>query len=362
VAKHFRPLTISDIRNETEDCLSVSFRIPDEWKEEFKFRAGQNITLRSTIRGEEVRRSYSICSSPYENELRVAIKKVEEGLFSSFAHETFKPAQTLEVLAPTGNFILPLLASNNKHYVAFAAGSGITPVISILKTILQEEPLSRFTLVYGNRTRSSVIFREELLALKNDHPGRFQLINIFSREKMDAPLFEGRIDTAKCEMIFKQLIPLAADQEYLLCGPAPMIFSLRDWLISHTVPGKKIHYELFSDPGASGSQLKKTIAEKKQSPGEKSLVTIRLDGVSADFEIPREGPTILEAAIQAGADLPYACRAGVCASCRAKLVQGKVTMDQNYSLADEELEDGFILACQAHPASEKLTIDFDIRS
>ncbi len=361
MAKHFRPLTILDIRNETPDCISVAFHIPDEWKEEFHFKAGQNITLRSNIRGEEIRRSYSICSSPFENELRVAIKKVEEGLFSSHAHHHFKPAQVLDVLAPTGNFYLSLQASNKKHYVAFAAGSGITPVISLLKTILKEEPLSRFTLVYGNRNRSSVIFREELLALKNDHPEQFQLIPVFSREKMDAPIFEGRIDAAKCEIIFKQIVPLAADQEFLLCGPAPMIFAVRSWLLEQKVNEKKIHFELFSDPGEAGSAFKKITPEKKESSREKSLVTIRLDGLSTDFQIPVEGPSILEAAIQAGADLPYACRAGVCASCRAKLLKGKVTMDQNYALADEELEQGFILACQSHPASEKIEIDFDIR-
>jgi ring-1,2-phenylacetyl-CoA epoxidase subunit PaaE len=361
VAKHFRPLMILDIRNETTDCLSVSFHIPEEWKEEFQFKAGQNITLKTSINGQEVRRSYSICSSPYENELRVAIKKVEEGLFSSHAHTHFKTSQVLDVLAPTGNFVLPLNATSKKHYIAFAAGSGITPVISLLKTILKEEPPGSFTLIYGNRTRNSVIFREELLALKNEYPERFQLIPIFSREKMDAPIFEGRIDAPKCEMIFKQIIPLAPDQEYLLCGPAPMIFSVRDWLLNQKVNEKKIHFELFSDPGESVSTFKKIRTEKKESSDKKSLVTIRLDGISTDYQLPVEGPTILEAAIIAGADLPYACRAGVCATCRAKLVEGKVTMDQNYALADEELEQGFILACQSHPVSEKLVIDFDIR-
>jgi ring-1,2-phenylacetyl-CoA epoxidase subunit PaaE len=361
VAKHFRPLQILDIRNETDDCVSVSFHVPDEWKEEFKFKAGQNITLRTRIQGEEIRRSYSICSSPFENELRVAIKKVEEGLFSSHAHSHFKSLQVLDVLAPTGNFVLPIDASNKKHYVAFAAGSGITPVISLLKTILKEEPFSRFTLIYGNRNRSSVIFREELLALKNEYPNQFQLIMIFSREKMDAPVFEGRIDASKCEMIFKQILPLSEDQEFLLCGPAPMIFSIRSWLLEQKIADKKIHFELFSDPGELGKPGEKTNSVIAESSEIKSLVTIRLDGVSADYQIPVQGPSILEAAIQAGADLPYACRAGVCASCRAKLVKGKVTMDQNYALADEEIEQGFILACQSHPASEKLIIDFDIR-
>ncbi|MDP9041427.1 MAG: 2Fe-2S iron-sulfur cluster-binding protein [Bacteroidota bacterium] len=361
MAKHFRSLTISDIRNETEDCLSVSFHIPEQWREEFKFKAGQNITLRTRIGGEEIRRSYSICSSPFENEMRVAIKKVEEGLFSSHAHKHFKPRQSIDVMAPTGNFVLPLQSGRRKHYVAFAAGSGITPLISILKTILKEEPQSRFTLIYGNRTRSSVIFKEELLGLKNNHPDRFQLIPVFSREKMDAPVFEGHIDVPKCKIIFKQILPMAEDQEYLLCGPAPMIFSIRSWLIEQNIDEKKIHYELFADPGEAGVARTQIAGGKKQSSELTSRVTIRLDGVSKDFEIPVEGPTILEAAIQAGADLPYACRAGVCASCRAKLIKGKVTMDQNYSLADEELEQGFILACQSHPASENLVIDFDIR-
>jgi ring-1,2-phenylacetyl-CoA epoxidase subunit PaaE len=361
VAKHFRPLTILDIRKETDDCISVSFTIPAEWKEEFKYEAGQNITLRSNINGEEVRRSYSICSGPHEGELRVAIKKVEEGLFSSHAHRYFNPGQSLDVLAPTGNFVLSLQPANKKHYVAFVAGSGITPVISLLKTILREEPLSQFTMIYGNRSRSSMIFREDLMALKNDYPDKFQLISIFSREKADAPLFEGRIDAPKCELIFKHIIPMAADQEYLLCGPAQMIFELRDWLHAQGVPEKKIHFELFSDPGETGFAAKKKSAENQGSTAPTSQVTIRLDGISTDFQIPAEGPSILDAAIRAGADLPYACRAGVCASCRAKLVNGKVTMDQNYALADEELEQGFILACQSHPDSAKLTIDFDIR-
>jgi ring-1,2-phenylacetyl-CoA epoxidase subunit PaaE len=361
VAKHFRLLKIKDIRNETPDCISVSFHVPPEWKEEFQFKAGQNITLRALVEGEELRRSYSICSGPYENELRVAIKKLESGRFSAHAHNHFKTDLTLEVMAPTGNFILPLNAENKKHYVAFAAGSGITPVISLLKSILKEEPRSHFTLVYGNRRRSGVIFREELMALKNDYPEQFQLISIFSREKMEAPVFEGRIDEGKCELIFGKIIPLAADQEYLLCGPAPMIFSVRDWLLNQGVNEKKIHYELFSDPGEAGVSVKKINSENKEPIQKESQVTIRLDGVSTEYKIPFAGPTILEAAIQAGADLPYACRAGVCATCRAKLVKGQVTMDQNYSLADEELEQGFILACQSHPASENLVIDFDIR-
>lgn len=361
MAKHFRPLIIDDIRNETADCLSVSFQVPDDWKEEFQFKAGQNVTLRSIIQGNEIRRSYSICSSPHENELRVAIKKVEQGLFSSFAHNNLKKTQVLEVLPPTGNFFLPLKKTNHKHYVAFAAGSGITPVISILKNILHDEPDSSFTLIYGNQTRASVIFREELLALKNNYPERFQFLNIFSREKTDAPIFEGRIDVAKCELIFKQLVPFTSHQEYLICGPAQMIFSIREWLQNKNVDDKNIHFELFSSPGEITGDLNKKEQNNKTPSQNKSRVTIKLDGISTDYLVPIEGPTILDFAVSAGADLPYACRAGVCATCRAKLVKGKVIMEDNFALADEELEQGFILVCQSHPASDKLTIDFDIR-
>jgi len=361
LAIHFRQLQIQDIRQETEDCISVSFLIPEQWKEEFNYKAGQNISLRSTVGNEELRRTYSICNSPHEHELRIAIKKVVEGKFSSYAHDHLHSKDWIDVLPPAGNFILPMKPENKNHYVAFAAGSGITPVIAILKTILLEEPESRITLIYGNRMRNTIIFREELENIKNNYPERFQLIHIFSREKTDLAIQEGRIDAEKCALIFKHLVPLSNNEQFLLCGPAPMIFSLREWLLNQKIDTKKIHYELFSDPGESAAFVKKDSPENKINPGEKSVVTIRLDGVSQEYHMPKSGSSILAFAIQEGADLPYACKAGVCASCRAKLIEGKITMDQNYALADEELEEGFILACQAHPVSNKLTIDFDIR-
>ena len=219
MAKHFRSLVVKDIRKETDDCISVSFHIPEEWKEEFRFKAGQNITIRTQMLGEELRRSYSICTGPHENELRIAIKKAPGGRFSTYALESLKAAQVLEVLPPTGNFQLNLDEKNKKQYIAFAAGSGITPVISLVKTILKEEPLSQITLIYGNRTRGSVIFREELEDLKNIFPARLQLIHIFSREKTDAPIHEGRIDAAKCELIFKHLVPLKSESSHdLYCA------------------------------------------------------------------------------------------------------------------------------------------------
>lgn len=361
MAKHFHSLAVKDIRKETPDCISVSFHIPEEWKEEFRYKAGQNITIRAQMLGEELRRSYSICSSPHENELRIAIKKAPGGRFSTYALESLKAAQVLDVLPPTGNFQIFLDEKNKKHYIACAAGSGITPVISLIKSILKEEPGSQTTLIYGNRTRNDIIFREELEDLKNNFPERLQLIHIFSREKSDAPIHEGRIDPAKCELIFKYLVPLASNEEFLLCGPSPMIFGVRDWLLQQGIDARKIHYELFSDPGDNIQPSFKTVPVPEESDQQKSFVTIRLDGVSHDFQLPFKGDTILEAAIKQGADLPYACKAGVCATCRAKLLEGKVTMDQNYALADEEVEDGFILTCQSHPASPRLVIDFDIR-
>jgi ring-1,2-phenylacetyl-CoA epoxidase subunit PaaE len=361
LAKHFRSLTIKDIRKETPDCISVSFHIPPEWKEEFDFKAGQNITIRTPFAGEELRRSYSICTGPHENELRIAIKKAPGGRFSTYALASLKAAQVLEVLPPTGNFQLSLDEKNKKQYIAFAAGSGITPVISLIKTILKEEPESQVVLVYGNRDRSSIIFREELEALKNIFSERFQLIHIFSREKSDTPLQEGRIDAAKCAMIFKYLLPLTPDQEFLLCGPAAMIFGLRDWLLEQGTDPRHIHFELFSDPEASRQTGLAAATASAPKDLQKSQVMIRLDGISHEFQLPFNGDSVLDAAIKQGADLPYACRAGVCASCRAKLLEGQVTMDQNYALADEELEDGFILTCQSHPASPRVVIDFDIR-
>jgi ring-1,2-phenylacetyl-CoA epoxidase subunit PaaE len=310
--------------------------------------------------GEELRRSYSICSSPHENELRIAIKKAPGGRFSTYAAESLRAAQTLEVLPPTGRFVLDLEEKNKKHYIAFAAGSGITPVISLIKTIFRQEPLSQVSLVYGNRTRSSVIFLEELEQLKNRYPQRFQLIHIFSRERTEAPVNEGRIDAAKCEQLFSHLIPLTPDAIFLLCGPAPMIFTVRDWLLQRGVDTHRIHYELFSDPGehpVSAADLPAGETSDERS----SSVSIRLDGVNYDLQVPYQGESILETAIRQGIDLPYACKAGVCATCRARLLEGKVRMDQNYALVEEELEAGFILTCQSHPTTPRVRIDFDDR-
>lgn len=362
MASHFRTLKIDDIRRETADCVSIAFAIPPELKEEFRFHQGQNVTLRLQIGGTEVRRSYSICSSPLENELRVAIKKVPYGVFSTYANEQLQKGQEMEVLPPTGKFYTELKPEARKRYLAFAAGSGITPVLSLIKTTLAIEPQSHFTLVYGNRNRLSILFREELEALKNRYMNRFSLHHILSREQMDIPLNQGRIDARKCGELCERLIDVSSMDEVFLCGPAEMTFTVKDWLEQQGLERKKIHFELFQTGGAPGQEVVRSKAVVTEGPGgATSRVTVRLDGVSHAFDLSYDGDSVLNAALMEGADLPFACKGGVCCTCRAKLIEGKVEMDVNYALEADEIKAGFILTCQAHPRSEKVVIDFDTK-
>jgi len=370
MATHFRTLKIEDVRRETAECVSVAFRVPPELQEEFRFVQGQNITLRRRMGGEEVRRSYSICSSPLESELRIAIKKVEGGVFSTWANEQLAPGHEIEVLPPSGRFYTELRAGNRKQYLAFAAGSGITPVLSLIKATLAVEPESGFTLVYGNRNRSSIVFREELEAVKNRYMDRFSLYHILSREEIDVPLYRGRIDVAKCAELCGRLIDLRSADEVFLCGPEQMIFSVKDWLEGQGVERKKIHFELFHtvDGGAApGEARSQSTVQRRPASGARpaaqqdqvSRVTVRLDGMAHTFKLPFEGASVLEAALMEGVDLPFACKGGVCSTCRARLLEGKVEMDNNYALEADELEAGYILTCQSHPRSEEVVIDFD---
>jgi ring-1,2-phenylacetyl-CoA epoxidase subunit PaaE len=359
----FVELTVEDVRRETADCVSIAFTIPPGKQEAFRFLQGQNITIRTLVDGAEIRRSYSICSSPLDKELRIAVKQVPGGLFSTFANEQLRPGQVLEVLPPSGKFYTELSPDNRKRYLALVAGSGITPVLSLIKTTLATEPASHFTLVYGNRYRSSIIFREELESLKNRYMDRFALHHTLSREQTDLPMQQGRIDPLKCEELCSRLIDLDAVDEIYLCGPGEMIFSIKEWLGTKGVPDKKIHFELFHP--LDGSLSAKTATERTgERPGREagkgiSRVTVRLDGVNHEFGLPYEGPSILDAALFEGADLPFACKGGVCCTCRAKLVEGKVEMDLNYALEADELAAGFVLTCQSHPRTPTVVIDFD---
>jgi len=361
VATHFHKLTIKDIRNETVECVSISFHVPDELKEAFKFIHGQNITIRTNINNEEIRRSYSICSSPLENELRIAVKKIVGGKFSAYV-ETLKKNNELEVLPPTGKFYTQLNPSNKKKYIAFAAGSGITPIISIVKTTLAIEPNSSFTLIYGNKNRSSIIFKEELEAIKNKYMNRFALHHILSREKTDAPINNGRINAEKCDELNAKLIDIKNADEFFICGPEQMIFSVKDWLEKNEIDKKKIHFELFTVPGQQiAIQHSPFTIHPKTFEGKTSEVTVKLDGITFNFDLLYNAETILDAALKQGADLPFACKGGVCSTCRAKLIEGKVEMEHNYALEPDELEKGFILTCQSHPRTEKVVIDFDVK-
>src|SRR5438552_516670 len=357
MSTHFEQVSIKEVRRETDDCVSVLLEMPDNLKEKFAYLPGQHITLRTTINNEDVRRSYSLCSSPLHNEWRIAVKKVDGGIFSEFANHILQAGDTIELMPPMGHFILPQ-ENDAKHYICFAAGSGITPVLSIIKTGLINQPQSRFTLIYGNRTRQSIIFKEEIEALKNKYMSRFQLIHILSREHTEAPLNEGRITIEKCEQIFKSVVSLDAD-EFFICGPEAMIFSIKEWLQSKGIDGKKIHFELFN--ATVSNQTRGQTQDIEVTSRSTSNITINLDGRSFSFDLPFNSTSILDAALQQGADLPYACKGGVCTTCKAKLLKGKVEMDVNYGLEPEEVAEGFILTCQSHPRTEKVIVDFDIK-
>jgi ring-1,2-phenylacetyl-CoA epoxidase subunit PaaE len=357
----FYKLKIQNIRQETADCISISFDIPDDLKPVFSYQAGQYLTFSTVINGEEIRRSYSLCSSPLDNEWRVAIKRVEGGIFSTYAHTQLKKNDTLAVMHPFGHFIVE--KSENNRFVFFAAGSGITPILSILKTVLKNDPLSICTLFYGNSNTSSIIFREELEGLKNKYLQRFQVFHVLSREKTGSDLNYGRLDKAKIQF-FTEKMPeiLMAHPEkvgrggnYYLCGPFDMIQDVKNVLTEHKIPAKNIHFELFNAP-----KKKKEISEKPVNLSKQSLVSIKLDG--SNFEIPTpEGMSILDAAQLMGLELPFACKGGVCCTCRAKLLEGEVEMEVNYALTEEETAAGFILTCQAVPKSQRLEVSFDVK-
>jgi ring-1,2-phenylacetyl-CoA epoxidase subunit PaaE len=356
---HFYPLRIKRINKETDQCVSVEFDIPENLAETFLFKQGQSLTMKANLAGEEVRRTYSLCSSPLDKRWKVAIKKVEGGLFSSFANENLKEGDELDVMEPVGKFYTELNPTNKKNYLAFAAGSGITPVISIIKTTLRTEPQSNFTLVYGNRSRSSIIFFEELEGLKNKFIDRFNFINILSRERTETPINFGRLDIGKLTELEK-LIDYKKMDEIFICGPEEMIFCVKNFLEQKDISEKKIHFELFTTSGQNKSKVKSQ--KSKVGSGPQSEITVKVDGRSFDFDLSLNSDiTILDAALKQGADLPFACKGGMCCTCKAKLTEGEVEMDVHWGLEHEEIEQGYILTCQSHPKTERVVVDFDIK-
>jgi len=357
----FYPLKVRDVRPETADCVSVSLEVPDDLTEIFRFAPGQYLTFRRHIGDAEVRRSYSICVSPKEGELRVAIKKVESGKFSTYAHSDLKIGEVLDVMPPMGKFTPKKTEATHKEYLAFAAGSGITPIMSIMKSVLEDEPESNFTLIYGNRGKNTIIFREAIEALKNKYMLRLRIYHVLSREYMEVPLFSGRIDAAKCVAFCKTLVDINTIDEAFICGPEDMILSVRQQLIDLGMQASDIHIELFSSPDQPKAAHEQWVTDHKNDRGPVSKVTITLDGTTFDMEVPFVGESILDAALKRGADLPYACKGGVCCTCRALVTSGEVEMEVNYALDHHEVEKGYVLTCQSHPRTEQVHIDFDAR-
>lgn len=360
MSTEFYPLTISAIDRLTKDAVAVSFNLPDELKETFSYQQGQHLTLKVDIEGEDVRRSYSICKSVTQQSLQVAIKRIDQGVFSNFANNELKVGMTLEVMPPQGHFYTELKSDNENHYLFLAVGSGITPILSHIKSILTLEPKAKVTLIYGNKSTPLMMFREKIAFIKNEYIERFEWVNLFTREEHEAPLFNGRISAQKLiELDQAHIIEISAFSDVFLCGPEEMIIEVvaafKFWQFSED----NLHYELFFS-GSADTEMKKKKAERAEQYGEAmSQVSVKVAGRKTFIELAMGGNNILDAAMDNGVDLPFSCKGGVCATCKAKVVKGSVEMDVNHSLTEQEVEQGMILTCQAHPVSREVEIDFD---
>ncbi|MBK9735156.1 MAG: 2Fe-2S iron-sulfur cluster binding domain-containing protein [Saprospiraceae bacterium] len=356
--KHFYALKVKDIEKETNNCVVITFDVPKEISEVFAYKPGQYLTLKRNINEEDIRRSYSICSAPYENKLCVAVKKLEGGRFSTYINDVLKVGDAIEVMPPMGNFILHSPVSH-QNIIFFAAGSGITPIIAIIKHLLHTNPDINVVLFYGNRNFESIIFREELEGIKNLYMTRFALYHIFTKEKIGIPLFYGRLDALKCNDLTTKLISVKKSDVFMLCGPAQMIFEVKETLISLGVSSDHIHFELFNTDGIIKTTDSKIASSQTIDSNLESKVSIKMDGDIFDFEVNYNGLNLLDAALLNGADLPYACKGGVCSTCKAKLIEGNVIMELNFALEQDELDAGYILMCQSHPRSANILVDFD---
>jgi ring-1,2-phenylacetyl-CoA epoxidase subunit PaaE len=353
----FHTLTIAEILPETAEAKSIRFHVPEELKEAFLFRPGQHLTLRADIAGEDVRRNYSLCAAPGDGELRVAVKRIPGGAFSTWAHEALKSGDRIEVMAPHGSFTYPFDAGAGRHYAAFAAGSGITPVLSLLKTALSVEPESRFTLFYGNSHSGSVMFLEELARLKNRYMGRLQVHHFLSQEAEDVELFNGRLDRAKCDEILDVLVDPAQIDAFFICGPGPMMDAAEAALLGKGVSPEKILIERFTAGRPSEALAAQMQELQARAQGLTMLVT--LDGRKRRVPFDAAAGNILDSAREAGLPAPFACKAGVCATCRARVVSGEVEMGARYGLSDDEIAAGYVLTCQSVPKGEGVELDYD---
>ena len=348
----FHPLRVVDVRRETSDTVSVAFEVPDELTPEYEFEPGQHLTFRIPgPTGDEVRRSYSISSGVDDGELRVAVKNIPGGVFGVYACTMLKPGDVLDVMTPVGRFTTKLDPANAKSYLGIAAGSGITPVISLARSVLAREPRSRFTLVYGNRGPTSVIFKDALDDLKDQHLSRFEVLHVFSREQQAVPLFNGRITAEKLRALSARLLDVPSYDEIFICGPEPMTLEARDTLVELGADPTHVHLELYGSHAPSAPRPHTETTDRKQ-------LTFIYNGVKTEVEAHPDD-TVLEAGELAGLDLPYSCRGGVCSTCRAKVLEGTVEMDHNYALEPWETEAGFVLTCQSHPTTDRLIVDYD---
>ena len=358
----FHKLRVAAVDELTDDAVAVTFDVPPELREAFAFRAGQHLTLRRADDSEQdVRRSYSICSTPADlaerGRLRIGVRLVPQGTFSTYLHEQLRPGDVLEVMPPLGRFTTAFDPTRRRHYGAIAAGSGITPVLSLVATGLRTEPESRFTLLYGNRYTRSVMFAEELADLKDRYPQRLHLVHVLSREPHESELLSGRLDPPRLERIFDTLVPPSEVDEWFLCGPQGMVEGARQVLGARGVPAERVHIELFF---AEGEQVERRAARPAPRPDETGTVqvTMVLDGRSSSFSM-RPDERVLDAARRVRGEVPFACTGGVCGTCRAKLVEGKVEMARNYALEPDEVAAGYVLTCQSSPVTDSLTVDYD---
>ena len=357
---HFHPLRVKSVRPETDEAVVVSFDVPAELREQFRFTQGQHLTLKETIAGSEQRRSYSICAGPSDGELRVGIRKVPGGVFSTWLNESLKVGDTLQVMTPEGRFFVPLDTTASRHYLGIAGGSGITPILSIMKAVLSAEPNSRFTLIYGNRKQRSTMFTEEIEDLKNRYLSRLTLHMVFSQEATDLPLYNGRLGRAKIGEFLAALVDADDIDHAFVCGPHGVNDDAEAALLGAGIAPERIHIERFGIPDESGPG-RAAVQLPREGDAADARITIIRDGLSRDIDFHAEQGNILDAAAAAGLEVPFSCKSGVCCTCRAKLLEGEVRMERNFALEKHEVAAGFILTCQAHTLTERIVISFDER-
>ena len=346
----FFPLAISKIENCTEESVVIVFDIHPELTNTFCFEAGQYITISAMIDGEEVRRAYSLCSAPYEKSIAVGVKKVEGGKMSTFLNKKASIGDILQVMPPAGNFVISTDSEHNNHYVGICAGSGITPILSMIKQVMKVER-SKFTLLYGNRSNSSTMFKKELNTLLSDYPERFEIVYAFSKEMISGNI-HGRLDKQNVQQFMSTRPDFRKVSAFYLCGPGEMIDQMNEILLLFNVPKSNIYFERFTASDKASDDLSEADLV--------SDVTVIVDGEEFDFQLHSDDESILDAAMSQGADVPFSCKGGVCCVCKAKVIEGKVRMRQNFSLSEDEIEDGFVLSCQSHPESDRVVMDFDV--